>query len=79
MSNDFYSLVTDIGATKQLESIRDGVPFDVYEIALGDSNGNYYTPQTNQTAQVTSTIADYQAKSGKVVVTLTDLTQNFDT
>ena len=29
--------------------------------------------------QVTSTIADYQAKSGKVVVTLTDLTQNFDT
>ncbi|MBR6126465.1 phage tail protein, partial [bacterium] len=50
MSNEFYSLVTDIGATKQLESIRDGVPFDVYEIALGDSNGNYYTPQTNQTA-----------------------------
>ena len=50
MSSEFYSLVTDIGAIKQLESVRDGVPFDVYEIALGDSNGEYYTPQTDQTA-----------------------------
>ncbi len=50
MADEFYSLVTDIGAIKQIESVRDGVPFDVYEIALGDSNGSYYTPQTNQTA-----------------------------
>ena len=50
MADEFYSLVTDIGAIKQLESVRDGVPFDVYEIALGDSNGTYYTPQTDQTA-----------------------------
>ena len=50
MADEFYSLVTDIGAIKQLESVRDGVPFDVYEIALGDSNGSYYTPQTDQTA-----------------------------
>ena len=35
--------------------------------------------ENNTPVQVTSTIADYQAKSGKVVVTLTDLTQNFDT
>jgi len=41
MADEFYSLVTDIGAIKQLESVRDGVPFDVYEIALGDSNGTY--------------------------------------
>ena len=33
----------------------------------------------NAPAQVTSTIADYQSKSGKVVVTLAELTQNFDT
>ncbi|MBR1626474.1 MAG: DUF4268 domain-containing protein [Bacteroidales bacterium] len=33
----------------------------------------------NTPALVTSTIADYQAKSGKVVVTITDLTQNFET
>ena len=50
MADEFYSLVTDIGAIKQLESVRDGVPFDVYEIALGDSNGTYYTPQTDQTS-----------------------------
>ena len=34
--------------------------------------------ENNTPVQVTSTIADYQAKSGKVVVTLTDLTQNYD-
>lgn len=33
----------------------------------------------NTLALVTSTIANYQSKSGKVVVTITDLTQNFDT
>lgn len=33
----------------------------------------------NTPALVTSTIADYQSKSGKVVVTLAELTQNFET
>ena len=35
--------------------------------------------QKNTPVIVTSTIADYQSKSGKVVIPLTDLTQNFDT
>ena len=35
--------------------------------------------EKNTPVIVTSTMADYQSKSGKVVVTLVDLTQNFDT
>lgn len=35
--------------------------------------------QKNTPAIVTSTIANYQSKSGKVVIPLIDLTQNFDT
>lgn len=50
MTDEFYSLVTDIGAIKQTESIRDSIPFDVAQIALGDSNGEYYEPETSQTA-----------------------------
>jgi len=50
MSNEFYSLVTDYCATKQLKCIKEGVPFDVSEIALGDGNGSYYEPATTQTS-----------------------------
>ena len=50
MADEFYSLVTDYGANKQIESIRDNKPCDIMEIALGDSNGNYYEPTTTQTA-----------------------------
>jgi len=52
MTDEFYSLVTDIGAAKQTASIRDGVPFDVSYIALGDSNGSYYEPEKTQTQLV---------------------------
>ena len=52
MADEFYSLVTDIGTVKQTESIRDGIPFDVSYIALGDSNGEYYEPDTAQTQLV---------------------------
>lgn len=50
MAEEFYSLVTDYGAQKQLNSIKNGTPFDVFEIALGDGGGNYYNPLTSQTA-----------------------------
>lgn len=50
MAEEFYSLVTDYGAQKQLNSIKNGTPFDVFEIALGDGGGNYYNPSTSQTA-----------------------------
>lgn len=49
MADEFYSLVTDFGANKQTECIKNGTPFDIMEIALGDSNGSYYEPETSQT------------------------------
>ena len=41
MAEEFYSLVTDYGSQKQINSIKNGTPFDVLEIVLGDSNGSY--------------------------------------
>lgn len=52
MSNEFYSLITDYCAEKQLNCIQNGLPFEVYQIALGDGNGKYYEPSTTQTALV---------------------------
>ena len=52
MSEEFYSLVTDFGAAKQLQCIQEGLPFEVYQIALGDGNGKYYEPTTDQTELV---------------------------
>lgn len=49
MAEDFYSIVTDYGSQKQLNSIKNGTPFDVQEIALGDSGGSYYNPSPSQT------------------------------
>jgi phage-related tail fiber protein len=45
MAEEFYSLVTDYGAEKQLKCITDCLPFEVTHIALGDGNGRYYEPQ----------------------------------
>jgi len=50
MAEEFYSLVTDYGSQKQINSIKNGTPFDVLEIVLGDSNGSYYEPKTTQTS-----------------------------
>lgn len=52
MAEEFYSLVTDYGAEKQLKCLQEGTPFDVYQIALGDGNGRYYEPTTEQTKLV---------------------------
>lgn len=52
MTEEFYSLVTDYGAEKQLKCITEGLPFEVTHIALGDSNGKYYEPSTSQTKLV---------------------------
>lgn len=49
MAEEFYSLVTDYGAEKQLKCITEGLPFEVTHIALGDGNGRYYEPSTTQT------------------------------
>ena len=52
MAEEFYSLVTDYGAEKQLRCITDGLPFEVTHRALGDGNGRYYEPSTSQTKLV---------------------------
>ena len=52
MAEEFYSLVTDYGAEKQLKCITEGLPFEVTHIALGDGNGRYYEPTTSQTKLV---------------------------
>jgi len=52
MAEEFYSLVTDYGAEKQLRCITDGIPFEVTHIALGDGNGRYYEPSRTQTKLV---------------------------
>ena len=56
MSEEFYSLVTDFGAAKQLQCIQEGSPFEVYQIALGDGNGKYYEPTTDQTELVNESL-----------------------
>jgi len=52
MSNEFYSLVTDYCTEKQLKCIKEGIPFDISEIALGDGSGKYYEPTAAQTKLV---------------------------
>ena len=50
MAEEFYSLVTDYGAEKQLRCITEGLPFEVTHIALGDGHGRYYNPTTAMTS-----------------------------
>lgn len=52
MSNEFYSIVTDFGAQKQINCLLNGSGFDIKYLAVGDGNGNYYTPQSSQTQLV---------------------------
>ena len=52
MAEEFYSLVTDYGAEKQLKCLHEGTPFVDYQIALGAGNGRYYEPPTHQTKLV---------------------------
>lgn len=52
MAEEYYSLVTDFCTQKQLKCFKEGIPFEVFEIALGDGNGNYYEPETTQTELV---------------------------
>ncbi|MCD8024160.1 MAG: phage tail protein [Candidatus Gastranaerophilales bacterium] len=52
MAEEFYSLVTNTGLSKQLESLETGLPFEITQIALGDGNGTYYEPSKEQTKLV---------------------------
>lgn len=50
MTQEFYTLLTDIGAQKQAQTLAGQADFDLYEIAVGDGNGSYYEPVASQTS-----------------------------
>ncbi len=52
MSNQFYSLVTDIGIQEINKALSSGTKLDMKYIAVGDSNGEYYEPNASQTSLV---------------------------
>ena len=49
MTKEFYSVITDIGLEKINEALNNGTKLDLKYIAVGDSNGAYYEPDTAQT------------------------------
>ena len=49
MTKEFYSVITDIGLIKIEEALSNGTKLDLKYIAVGDSNGDYYEPETTQT------------------------------
>lgn len=49
MTKEFYSILTQKGLAKQLECIENLSDFDISAIAVGDSNGSFYTPDEKQT------------------------------
>lgn len=52
MSTKFYTLLTDIGATKLASAAALGVPLKITHMAVGDGGGVLPTPDAKQTALV---------------------------
>lgn len=65
MNKVFYSIITDIGLEKINEALNNGTKLDLKYIAVGDSNGSYYEPDTAQT----------QLKNERYRAEITELTQ----
>ena len=49
MSENFYSIITNIGAQIINEALANGKKLDLAFIGIGDGNGQYYEPNSNQT------------------------------
>ena len=47
--SEFYSLITNIGIQRVNEALQNGTKLDLAFIAVGDSGGSYYEPDTDQT------------------------------
>lgn len=47
--SEYYSIVTNAGLQKQYNCLKNGQPFDISEIAVGDGLGESYTPNPEQT------------------------------
>ena len=50
MTQEFYSILTQKGLSKQLKCIENLTEFDISHIAVGDGDGSLYTPEETQTA-----------------------------
>ncbi len=50
--SEFYSLITNIGIQRVNEALSAGNKIDLAFIAVGDSSGNYYEPDINQSQLV---------------------------
>lgn len=47
---EFYSILTKKGKEKEMACLAGNQEFDIWEIAVGDSNGSYYEPDEAQTS-----------------------------
>ena len=47
---EFYTVVTDKGLEALRNCIDNNIPFAPKKMAIGDSNGSYYEPETTQTS-----------------------------
>ena len=53
MTQNYYSLVTNKGLIKQAQAGQiGGTPIQLSELAVGDSSGSYYEPQSDATSLV---------------------------
>lgn len=49
MASKYYSLVTDVGTQQMLEAVNNDRKVNIVEFAVGDGNGAFYKPTTEQT------------------------------
>lgn len=59
MSEQFYTLLTETGQSKLVNSVSGGHQVRLTHLAVGDANEKNYEPSTSQTA------LSYQAKCGQ--------------
>src|SRR4051812_20075273 len=50
MTQEYYSIITNIGLAKQAAASLGGAPIDLTHLAIGDSNGTAYNPVATATA-----------------------------
>lgn len=63
MSEEFYSVITQVGLNKIQNALATGTKLDLKYIAVGDSNGSYYEPDITQTSLVNE---KYRAETSEV-------------
>lgn len=49
MTQNYYSIVTDIGLSKNANASTNAINLNLTHLAVGDSNGSYYEPDGTQT------------------------------